>query len=79
MSKKCPYCGSHNTRICVENYVGRTIVNSGRLALAIGAGLLGEVIHPVAGHRAAEKMWEKTDPGKMNSYYCNYCKRDFSA
>jgi len=77
MSRICPYCGSSNTRVCVENYVGRTIVHSGRVALALGAGLLGELIHPAAGHRAAEQVWEKTNPSKMKGYVCNICRRDF--
>lgn len=38
--KKCPKCGSYDTRPAYENYVGRGVVNVGRAALTIGGGII---------------------------------------
>lgn len=75
--KRCPKCGSYDTRTAYENYVGRGIVNVGRAALSLGGGLLGEMIHPIAGHKAAESIWENTNPGELKTYKCNRCGHEF--
>lgn len=78
MSKRCPYCGSFNTEIALGKYAGRAIVNTGRLALSIGACLVGGLFNHAVGHNAAHKTWEATDPGELKGYQCHNCCRKFS-
>lgn len=79
MSKKCPHCGSYNTEISIGNYAGRTLLNAGRYALAVGAAMVAGVINPTVGHAAGHSVLHDTDPGDLKGHHCCNCGKDFSA
>lgn len=72
MSKKCPHCGSTDTRLSVGGCTEEVINQSFRIVATAAAGLVGEIFHPAAGHRAAEKTLEalKSD---SKTHVCNHC------
>lgn len=77
MSKKCIHCGSYNTEIAVGNCVERAVVNTGRIMLSLGAGLIGSVFNPNMGGAYAAKTWEGTKQEKLRKHHCCTCGKDF--
>ncbi|MBR1520710.1 MAG: hypothetical protein IJ635_05675 [Bacteroidaceae bacterium] len=79
MSKQCPKCHSYNTEMAIENRVVHGILNVGRGAVALGAGVVFGVFHPALGGGAAKNVWDKMKPADCKGYHCCNCGEDFSA
>lgn len=78
MSRICPFCGSHNTRIAYGNYIGRGALQTARLALMFGARITIGLINPSAGQGAAYSVGKSLEPKEdIKRYHCSDCKKDF--
>lgn len=79
MAKKCPHCGSYNVDPVVSRFVEHGVVQAGRMALSMGAGLVTSLFMPNHGAPAAREMWRNTKPNhEFQGYHCNNCGKDFA-
>lgn len=76
MGKKCPYCGSTDTKISVSGVAGQAVGQTFRVAATAIAGIAGHALGGAVGHKMAEQTWEKMKPD-ADLYFCNKCKRNF--